>query len=211
MSPTPTPRRESMRHRRPWDRVRVLGATILIALAAAACSSSPSASPTPKPVRTGRHGTSRHTSKGLTGTVTRVSATNLVLTNHGRTRTVALSSATIYRQNASVVNQSALRPGEHVRVRLASHTANATAKAVLVLPGSLSGVISGLSPQGFTLTAPNGTVTAVTTSPNTTFHQRAKVVGAGALTTGDTVRVQGQAATSGAFAATKVVIRSTGG
>ena len=185
------------KRRRRLTLLAVLGAT---ALATTACSSAKSSSPpsqtTPSSVSTTTR--NAHGTLAPTGVVTSVSPTALSIHAGSKTSTVAISSATKYKENSANVTLSAVKKGERVRIRLETTSATPTAATVLILAPSVTGTITAVDPTGFNLSTPKGTTETVTTSTTTTYRSGSHVASASSLHDGDRVRVTGQAVTPSA-------------
>lgn len=178
-------------------------ATAAVAVVAAACSSGP--------VPGSRAPVALHRAPSVTGVVTSVSPTRLVVQGRTGTRTIALGAATTYSRHHVRVSGAALADGERVRVRLTGRprtTATApTAAAVSILGATVAGTVGALSPTGFTVTTKTGATTTVTVGPTTTVRQGRAVVGVSSLQAGLKVRVIGAPGPNGTLVATSIRIR----
>lgn len=181
-----------------------------VVLVAAACSSGTKTSSPPVPARaTQAPGARSRARDAYTGVVSGVTPTAMTIRTKTSSTTVALASATKYREGGNSVTESALSAGEHVRVRLAKHAKTPTAAVVVILPPSVTGVVSGLGSGGFTLTSANGTVHAVTTSSSTTYRSAGRARMVAGVTDGEHVRVSGQILPNGTVSASSVVVLGT--
>ena len=171
-------------------------ALVGVALLAAACSSSPAPSSTPA--------TKPHTPKAVTGVVTSLGSSSLVLSSRSGTKAITLEHSTTYTKSHASVTASNLSIGERVRVRLVPGDSTATAAAVSILASSLSGTVSALTPSGFTLTTRSGVTHTITILPTTSYRQGKISASASSLQSGVKVRVSGTIGANGSMVATSV-------
>lgn len=171
-------------------------ALVGLALLATACSSSPAPSSTPA--------TNPHTSQAVTGVVTSLGSSSLAVRSRSGTKTITLEHSTKYTKSHDSVTESNLSIGERVRVRLVPGDSTATAAAVSILPSSLSGTVSALTPSGFTLTTRSGVAYAITILPTTRYRQGKTSASASSLQSGAKVRVSGTIEVNASMAASSV-------
>lgn len=181
--------------------LRRLGAVVVVIVLGVIASACSSRSPTSASHPAGAHPAP---STALIGTVKALSGSQLDLKVRGKAETVAVTSSTEYLQGHRHVAASAVTPGTRVRVSLTSASAP-TAKAVLILPASISGILVAQSPGALTLRLGNGSTRTVTTSPATTYTESGKRTTASALKVGEHVRVSLRAASPSA--ARRVLIK----
>lgn len=206
---------ESVRRGRAWRRrgarAAVLGS---LGLLAAACSSTGSptgeaSSATSVPPH-GHHDGRHH--RGIVGVITALPASAVDLRVHGKTESVRLMPATTYRQGKATISSGALKPGERVRVLLASGAATPTAARVVLLPATTTyaGTVGALTGTSFVITSKAGRTHQVTTTGATAYRSGNKSTTAKALSDGETVRVVGEPGNAGSLVASKVTIKPTG-
>lgn len=174
-------------------------ATAAVAVLAAACSSTPAASSGAR--------VTVHPRPSVTGVVTSVSPSLLVIRTRSGARSIVLGTSTTYARDHGRAAESEITPGERVRVRLAVHGATATAAAVAILGSTVSGTVSAVSPGGFTVTTRSGAAYAITVVPTTRYRQGKAPVAASSLVAGATVRVLGTPGPNGSTVAASVRIR----
>lgn len=187
-------------------RLGALGALVVLGPLAAACSSTPTT-----PASSTTASTAAHHGSAVTGTVTSLSGSKLVVKVGGKAETISLTSSTAYRRGHHHLTSAALSPGTHVRVSLVARSTS-TAKAVTILPPSITGTVTALSSAGLTVRLANGKSRSVTTSSSTSYAEAGKATTVAALKVGERVHVVAQAgsATSSTLAAARVVIEAAG-
>ncbi len=189
-------------------RLASLGVLTAVAVGAAACSSAASAaaSSASSSAPASKTKTHAHHVAGPAGLVSAISPTSLAIRTKSSTSTVGLGAATRYKEGATVVPESDVVVGDHVKVRLVKSAATPTAASVLILPPSVSGTVGGISATGFTLHASNGTTHTVTTSSATTYRSGKAAASASSIHDGDRVRVTGQTSAAGSISAVTVTV-----
>lgn len=215
----PCPDHNGMRALTATKRFLVIVAVVVgFGAVAAACSSGTSSSST-QAVTTvhhhGHHGHHGHHHGGISGVVSSVNATALVLNVKGTIHTIALISSTTYKQSGHSVSAASLQAGMRVRVLLVHpvasstpQTSTPTARAVVLLPDKLAGTVTSLNSNGFSLRTPSGASDSVTTTSATTYRQGGKAATSSAVTVGARV-VALVSAVSGSttFTASEVLIK----
>lgn len=194
------PRRAGLGHRR----LAALGLLAAVPLVAAACSSA-----TPATTTTTSHPTVARHAGGLAGTVTSLSGSTLTIMAHGKARTISLTPSTAYHEGHSHLTRAALTLGTHVRISLVAGSSS-TAKAVTVIPPTLSGTVTALSSGSITVRLASGASRSVTTSSATVYVEAGKTTNPAALKVGERVRIVAQTPRPTSLSASRVVIEAGG-
>lgn len=206
---------ESIRTGRAWRRrgarAAVLGSLGLLAAACSSTGSSTGAASSATSVPAHGHHAGRH-HRAIVGVVTALPASAVDLRVHGKAESVRLVPATTYRQGKATISSGALKPGERVRVLLASGAATPTAARVVLLPATTTyaGTVGALTGTSFVITSKAGKTHDVTTTGATSYRRGTTTTTVKALSDGDAVRVVGEPGPGGSLTASKVTIKKAG-